>query len=195
MKEIIYTGTSLSEIINQINLDLGQEKYIYKENQEKDKITVTVYKLKELSNYIVDFLKELIHNMGLEVEINAKWKNEQIYIDMTSDNNSILIGREGRTLKSLQNIVRRHIYQQFKIYPNLLLNVGDYQKNREEKLIRLAKKLAKDVKNTRNPVELDDMNSYERLIIHNALKEDNEIITTSVGQEPNRHIVIKVKED
>ena len=73
----------------------------------------------------------------------------------------------------------------------MVLNVNNYQEQREENLIRLAKKIASDVKKSKNAVELDNMNSYERRIIHNALKDDKEISTVSVGEEPNRHIVIK----
>ena len=85
--------------------------------------------------------------------------------------------------------------QQLKIYPNVVLNVNNYQEQREENLIRLAKKVANDVKKTKNAVELDNMNSYERRIIHNALKDEKEISTISVGEEPNRHIVIKFIEN
>lgn len=143
----------------------------------------------------VEFLKELLTNMGLEVTIEPRIKENQIILDMDSNNNSILIGRDGKTLKALQNILRKYLYKKEKINVNIILNVGNYQQQREENLIRLAKKLAKDVKITKNPIELDAMNSYERLIIHNALKDDKELITTSTGEEPNRHVVIQLKED
>ena len=99
----------------------------------------------------------------------AKFHNDQIIINMDSNNNAILIGKDGRTLKALQMVVCKHTYQQLKIYPNVVLNVNNYQEQREENLIRLAKKVANDVKKTKNAVELDNMNSYERRIIHNAL--------------------------
>ena len=59
----------------------------------------------------------------------------------------------------------------------------------------MAKKIAAEVKKTKRSVELDNMNSYERRIIHNALKEETNLSTISVGEEPNRHIVVNYVED
>ena len=64
----------------------------------------------------------------------------------------------------------------------------------ETNLIRLAKKIAREVKISKVDVKLDNMNSYERRIIHNALTNNKYVTTTSEGEEPNRHVVIKYKE-
>ena len=161
------------------------------EVEVKNTVDNSVNNLEEISAFIINYLDELLTNMHLEVKITAKFCNDQIIINMDSNNNAILIGKDGRTLKALQMIVCKHTYQQLKIYPNVVLNVNNYQEQREENLIRLAKKIASDVKKSKNAVELDNMNSYERRIIHNALKDEKEISTVSVGEEPNRHIVIK----
>ena len=65
----------------------------------------------------------------------------------------------------------------------------------DELLTSMHLEVKNDVKKTKNAVELDNMNSYERRIIHNALKDEKEISTISVGEEPNRHIVIKFIEN
>ena len=161
------------------------------EEEVKNTVDNSVNNLEEISAFVINYLDELLTNMHLEVKITAKFHNDQIIINMDSNNNAILIGKDGRTLKALQMIVCKHTYQQLKIYPNVVLNVNNYQEQREENLIRLAKKIASDVKKSKNAVELDNMNSYERRIIHNALKDDKEISTVSVGEEPNRHIVVK----
>ena len=161
------------------------------EEEVKNTVDNSVNNLEEISAFVINYLDELLTNMHLEVKMAAKFCNDQIIINMDSNNNAILIGKDGRTLKALQMIVCKHTYQQLKIYPNVVLNVNNYQEQREENLIRLAKKIVSDVKKSKNAVELDNMNSYERRIIHNALKDDKEISTVSVGEEPNRHIVIK----
>ena len=61
-------------------------------------------------------------------------------------------------------------------------------------MISLAKKTAREVVNTKMEVKLDNMNSYERRIIHNTLSDNNKVITISEGEEPNRHIIIKLKQ-
>ena len=113
---------------------------------------------------------------------------------MYSDNNSILIGHEGKTLKALTTIIKQVVYNKVGEYPYLLLDVENYKAKQEKYLIRLAKNIAKEVGHTKVEVELEDMNSYERRIIHNALTDNKYVYTESTGVEPHRHIVIKPKE-
>ena len=147
------------------------------EEEVKNTVDNSVNNLEKISAFVINYLDELLTSMHLEVKMVAKFHNDQIIINMDSNNNAILIGKDGRTLKALQMVVCKHTYQQLKIYPNVVLNVNNYQEQREENLIRLAKKVANDVKKTKNAVELDNMNSYERRIIHNALKDEKEIST------------------
>ena len=165
------------------------------EEEVKNTVDNSVNNLEKISAFVINYLDELLTSMHLEVKMVAKFHKDQIIVNMDSNDNAILIGKDGRTLKALHMVVCKHTYQQLKIYPNVVLNVNNYQEQREENLIRLAKKVANDVKKTKNAVELDNMNSYERRIIHNALKDEKEISTISVGEEPNRHIVIKFIEN
>ena len=75
------------------------------------------------------------------------------------------------------------------------MDVENYKEKQLKNLEYLAKKLAKEVIQTRQTITMEDMNSYERRIVHNVLTTFKEISTNSEGEEPNRHIVIKIKED
>lgn len=161
----------------------------------KEEVNKTVDNLEKISACVIEYLDTLLKNMGLEATITTKFNHDQIMINMNSNNNSILIGAYGRTLKALQLLTCKHTYEALKVYPNIILNVNNYQEQREENLIHLAKKIAAEVKKTKRSVELDNMNSYERRIIHNALKEETNLSTISVGEEPNRHIVVNYVED
>lgn len=161
----------------------------------KEEVNKTVDNLEEISACVIEYLDTLLKNMGLEATITTKFNHDQIMINMNSNNNSILIGAYGRTLKALRLLTCKHTYEVLKVYPNIILNVNNYQEQREENLIHLAKKIAAEVKKTKRSVELDNMNSYERRIIHNALKEETNLSTISVGEEPNRHIVVNYVED
>ena len=161
----------------------------------KEEVNKTVDNLEEISACVIEYLDTLLKNMGLEATITTKFNHDQIMINMNSNNNSILMGDYGRTLKALQLCTCKHTYEALKVYPNIILNVNNYQEQREENLIHLAKKIAAEVKKTKRSVELDNMNSYERRIIHNALKEETNLSTISVGEEPNRHIVVNYVED
>ena len=71
------------------------------------------------------------------------------------------------------------------------MDVEDYKDRQIKKLERLARNLARDVVRTKVDIEMDNMNSYERRIVHNILSDFKDVKTESKGEEPNRHVVIK----
>ena len=76
-----------------------------------------------------------------------------------------------------------------------VIDVNEYKEKREHSLERLAKRIAREVATSKVEAKLDSMNSYERRIIHNALSNNKRVYTESEGEEPNRYVVIKPKED
>ncbi len=162
---------------------------------KKDTYTLHIATMDDVVDYMKSYLKDLTKDFGLGVTFESKVRDNQITIKMYSDNNNILIGKEGKTLKALTTVVKQVIFNQLNSYPNLILDVEDYKEKQEKRLIRLAKNVAKEVARTKVEAELETMNSYQRRLIHNELTNFKGVYTESVGEEPNRHIVIKPKED
>ena len=77
--------------------------------------------------------------------------------------------------------------------PRVYINVGSFKQEREQSLIKLARRLASKVAKTKQSVKLEPMTAYERKIIHNALKNDSFVKTHSVGEEPKRCLIIELK--
>lgn len=183
------------------SLKLSEEDILYLEEEKKGKLfKASTYLIKAIPiTKVQEFLKEkvveLLKNMNIDVTLESSIRNQQINIKLYSDKNNILIGRNGQTLMAIQHILRQMVYNQINIYPYILLDVENYKEKKNSYLERNAKKIAKEVLRTKVDVHLDNMNSYERRIIHNALSEFKNISTTSEGEEPNRHIVIRYKED
>ena len=107
----------------------------------------------------------------------------------------ILIGKNGKNLKALLMIVAQHLNTELSRTYRFTIDVNDYQERREKSLEHLAKRVAKEVSETKIEAKLDSMNSYERRIIHNALTNNKKVYTESEGEEPNRYVVIKPKEE
>ena len=199
MEKIIKEGKALEELIESIlsENNLKEEDIIYTSNSKKGKlfqgnlVEVTVYQKKHLLNEAKDFLKNVLENMGLEVSFEVLSKDERTTIKMYSNNDPILIGKEGRTLKALETLVKQKIQNETGIYYKINLDVSDYKDKIIKRLERLAKNSAKEVVRTKMPVTLDNMTSYERRIIHNVLTDFKGVTTESEGVEPNRHIIIK----
>lgn len=162
---------------------------------KKETIKLHITKYEDIVEYIKEYLSKLTKDMGIDVSFETKIRDKQITVKMYSDNNKILIGKNGQTLQALTIVLKQVIYNQIGQYPYLLLDVENYKEKQAKYLERLAKNIAKEVAATKNEVALENMNSYERRIIHNYLSENKKVYTESVGVEPNRHIVIKPKEE
>lgn len=199
----IYEGKNEEELLKSALENLGVEKenilyFITSEKTgllKKETFKLHLVTLEDVVKFVKEFLKNITKDMGLEVTMESKIRDEQITIKMYSDNNSILIGKEGQTLKALTTIVKQVVYNEIHSYPYILLDVENYKEKQENYLIRLARRVARDVEKSKVEVELDNMNSYERRIIHNELSNSKKVYTESVGVEPNRHIVVKPKEN
>lgn len=140
---------------------------------------------------VQEFLKNILKGMGVDVSFEVNTKNDTTTIKMYSSENPVIIGKNGQNLEALTVIVRQYIKNITNEGPRVILDVEDYKDRQVKRLERLAKNLAREVLKTKVDVEMDNMNSYERRIVHNILTDFKNIKTESVGEEPNRHIVIK----
>ena len=199
MKYEVFEGKTIEEALNKAyeSLNADEKEIFYKEEEVKGKLfkastyKVKVIKITDVANFIKEKLSELLKNMNIECKFEANVRDEQINIKMYSDKNNILIGKNGQTLMAIQTILRQMVHNEIGIYPYILLDVENYKEKKISNLERNAKRIAKEVIKTKIDVSLDNMNSYERRIVHNVLTKFKNISTESVGEEPNRHIVIR----
>lgn len=139
-----------------------------------------------------DFLNNVFEKMNLEVHIDFVEKGNLLNINLSGPDMGILIGRRGETLDSLQYLTSLVVNKGDEEYIRVSMDTENYRKKREETLIRLAKKLADRVLKYRRSITLEPMNPYERRIIHSTLQNNKMVTTYSVGDEPNRKVVIAV---
>ena len=200
MEIITKEGKELESILESVceENNITKDDFYYNYSEKKNGlfgknniIKVNVYLKKELLQYTKDYLEELLNNMGLNVNFETKLRDGIIYIKIYSSNNSVLIGREGNTLKALETIVKQKLNTEFNIRAIINLDVENYREKQQNRLERLAKNLAKEVLKTKTEIHLDNMNAYDRRIIHNALTNFKGIKTISEGEEPERHVIIK----
>lgn len=157
------------------------------------KVTAISYQelLEEIKNYLQTILEKLDIDVSFEI---LEGEDAQSYeIVMSSSNNSLVIGKDGKNLKALEQMVRAYISKDWPNTLKVILNVENYREKRIEALEKLAVKVAREVRTTKVDAELENMNSFERRVIHNKLINFKGVSTVSVGEEPNRHIVIKAE--
>lgn len=131
--------------------------------------------------------------MGEVTIVSSIDEEGALAIEMSGDNMGILIGKRGQTLDSLQYLTNRVANKSQDGYVRVKLDTEDYRKRRKQTLENLAKNIAYKVKRSRKPISLEPMNPYERRIIHSALQGNKFVETVSEGEEPYRHVVVKLK--
>ena len=153
-------------------------------------------KIKEIEERAVVFLRDVFGSMDLgEVEITSKYNTADgsLDVDFEGEDMGILIGKRGQTLDSLQYLTSLVVNKGESTYIRVKLDTEDYRRRRKETLENLARGIAFKVKKTRKPVVLEPMNPYERRIIHASLQGNRYVETVSEGEEPYRHVVVKLK--
>lgn len=141
-------------------------------------------------NKAVDFLSGLFDVWGLNVKISTELDGDVLKVELEGDDMGVVIGKRGETLDALQHLTSLNVNTGDGDFVKVSLDTEGYREKRVKTLESLAAKLASKVAKTRHNVTLEPMNSYERRIIHASL-QDNEFVTTySVGQSPNRKVVI-----
>lgn len=162
--------------------------------EEKKELHVAVV-TEETQKICEKFLQEVLQAMGMgEVNIVSSIDEEgALAIEMNGENMGILIGKRGQTLDSLQYLTNRVANKSQDGYVRVKLDTEDYRKRRKQTLENLAKNIAYKVKRSRKPISLEPMNPYERRIIHSALQGNKFVETVSEGEEPYRHVVVKLK--
>jgi spoIIIJ-associated protein len=141
------------------------------------------------------YIESILQAMGITYQLEVRSLNNEteIYYNIHTDENPLLIGVKGKTLDALQVLVRNLLQTYSKELVVVNVDVGSYRENRKHQLEVLATKIAKEVAKTKVPVKLKPMSSYERRIIHNKLSEWRDVFTESEGEGTDRCLVIKPK--
>ncbi len=182
-------------------LGLKEEDIITKFYEEKGglfsgkKYTLEVIKISDVAEVGKEIIRELLSSLGINANIETKVRDGQIKYQLHSQNNSVLIGKNGHILDSIQTYVRQAVLNTLDLYVNITVDVEGYKEKQNYFLEKRVKKIARDVTLSKVDVKLDPMNSYERKVVHSALQGFKYIKTESEGEEPNRCVVIKYVEN
>ncbi len=147
-------------------------------------------KLHENDMPVVNFLTELLNNMGLKCELECKSNKDLLHIIIKGDDTNYAIGYRGETLDSLQYMCLLVANKNTRFKKRLIIDAEGYREMRAKALTELSIKLAKKVAKTGTSIELEPMNPFERRVIHTTLQNDAFVETSSEGEEPNRYVVI-----
>jgi Predicted RNA-binding protein len=154
------------------------------------KVEIACYTTSMIQEYIENYVQRLLTNMGFEVETVSYVQDNRIYCNINSNNNSILIGKNGVILRAINFIVKNAVNTTFKKRIEISVDINGYKEDRYKKVASMAKRFGKTVLRTKVDMKLDPMPADERKVIHQVISEMAHLKTHSQGEGKNRYMII-----
>ncbi len=132
----------------------------------------------------------LLERMGVRPEVEGFLREGALHLEIRGDQESILIGKHGRTLEALQMLIGRMVNKRLKSAIRVTLDIDDYRKRRADSMTQMAHRMGEKAKSTSRPQTAGPFNAHDRRIIHVALKEDPFLRTESLGEGELKKIKI-----
>lgn len=192
-----FTGKTLEDALNQASEAFGVsiDDITYTVTFEKKtlftkRVEIEAYCVKSIQTMIETYLMTVLTDMGFEAEVSTSLVDGRIMVDINTNNNSILIGKGGQILQSLNTIVKTAVSNTFKKRVELSVDINNYKQERYKKVEKMAIRLGRNVQRNRVDVKLDPMPADERKVVHQALTKMNYVRTESFGEGRQRYLTI-----
>lgn len=145
---------------------------------------------------VSEILENVLGLLGLEGSFEVVEGPEEVEVTIDANDPGRLIGFRGETLDALQLIINLIVSKQVEEgkYKRVIVDVGGWRKNKEADLERRARNWVEEVKETGHPIELDPMPSWQRRIVHMIVSESEGVVSESVGEGKDRHLVLSLGE-
>ena len=200
-----YTGKTIEEILDKISTEkkCPIDQITYNVIEEKkgilgigNQIIVEAYCPNDIKEFIFDYLGNYFMGINIETSIEIREKNGVYKVILDTENNALVIGKNGKTINSINVVLKNACNSFFNKKIIVIVDVGRYKEDRYQRITKTAIRVAKEVSRTKVDVSLDPMPNDERKVIHEKLESFKNIKTESVGEGVKRHLVIKyVKEN
>ena len=199
-------GKTLDDVLEQYSKEnnISKDKLSYKVLEEKkgllglgSHVVVEISSSKDVEEFLEEYLKKFFKDMDMDISTDITYEEaDDIYkVNISADNNAIIIGKNGRTLQALNTVLKGAASNKFQRRVRVLLDINGYKEERYSRLEYTALQVAKSVQETKQSALLDPMSSDERRIVHQYLGTMDHIKTVSEGEGRNRRIRIVYDEN
>ncbi len=176
------TGTAIDDLIYIVS---DKKKGLFNK-----KIVVEVYDLSDVIVFAEEYLLGITDALDIESTVKTRLDDQVIRITLDSTHNPILIGRNGKTLQALNELVKLAVSNHFHKRFRILLDINGYKDSKYSRLIRMARRIGHETQRTKTTYTFDPMPADERRTIHNALNNMPNIRTESIGEGAKRQVQI-----
>ncbi len=132
----------------------------------------------------------LLKHMGVRAQVTVRTGTDPITLDISGRDLGALIGWRGETLRALQSVTNVMVGKHLAEGERVIVDVERYRQRREHTVREIALRAARQVKMTGDAITLDAMQAFERRAIHLALQDDPDVGSSSIGEEPDRRVVV-----
>ena len=194
-----YTAKSVAEAVSNACADKNvlENELTYEVIEEKAgflgigaSATIKAYCFKDVMDFTKDYLDTYFKGINMDVDIKLSIEDGRIKVMLNAENNAILIGKGGETLRSFNTVVRSAVGATFKKRYEILIDINGYKEDRYVKVVEMAKRVAKSVVRTKTNATLDHLPNDERKMVHQALSDMKYIRTESIGERNDRRLQI-----
>lgn len=162
--------------------------------EKREERVIDVKELETAKNNVEEFIKNFLETVSDKpFESTVEIVDQNIEININGEDSGFLIGYRGDVLNSLQTIVTSIANKNNNSRIKVILDIEGYRNKRKQTLENLAVKVSKTVSRTGKSITLEPMGAYERKVIHTKLQDSKYVTTHSIGEEPNRKVVISKK--
>ena len=194
-----YEGKSEEEAVKKACADLGVQDpktlnyqvISVKKTLFAKTVTIGIYTINDVIVFADDYIKRCLRALGLDGSTEAKYEDGVIKLNIVTTHNKNVIGKNGDTLRSINELTRSACFNRFGGHYRILLNCDGYKEAKYSKYIAMARRYAREVEETHVTAVLDPMTSDERRVIHQALADFPDIKTQSFGTGHKRHVTIQ----
>ncbi|HVB10362.1 MAG TPA: RNA-binding cell elongation regulator Jag/EloR [Bacillota bacterium] len=145
--------------------------------------------------FAADFLSRLTALLDIDADVKVQGDAESVQAQIKGEGVAVLIGNHGQTLDALQVVTDAAVSRRTEDRRRLQVDVEGYRERRRRAVEDLARRAAQQARRTGRPIELEAMPAYERRFVHLAVQDVAEVETSSTGEEPNRRVVIRPKDE
>jgi spoIIIJ-associated protein len=209
MKSAEGRGRTLDEAVDAALIELGESRRnvdikVLNEGAEETVVEVTVIDNAALSGAEAapadakgevarGLVDGLLKHMGIRAQVTARPGSEPLTLDISGRDLGALIGWRGETLRALQSVTNVMVGKHLAEGERIIVDVERYRQRREHTVREIALRAARQVKMTGDAITLDAMQAFERRAIHLALEGDPEVTSSSIGEDPERRVVVALR--
>ncbi len=200
-------GRTMDEAVDAALIELGETRRnvdvkVLKENPDETVVEVTVIDLVAAeaassmpqangkAETVRSLLEGLLKHMGVRAQVQVRPGSDPITLDISGRDLGALIGWRGETLRALQSVTNVMVGKHLDEGERVIVDVERYRQRREHTVREIALRAARQVKMTGDAITLDAMQAFERRAIHLALESDPDVSSSSIGEEPDRRVVV-----